>query len=122
MVGIKHRIHGGFPPQPKWIGDEIKQLLGGGQPLWWQLFLIGLLPAVCEELAFRGFILSGLLRRMSVPTAVILSGFLFGFFHMNPQQLLNATALGMILGVLATRSGSLLPGICFHFANNALAL
>ncbi|MBI3463419.1 MAG: CPBP family intramembrane metalloprotease [Planctomycetes bacterium] len=121
-VEASHQLQRGFPAQPKWVEEQINQVLGGDQPLWWQLFLIGLLPAVCEELAFRGFILSGLLRRMSVPTAVILSGFLFGFFHMNPQQLLNATALGMILGVLATRSGSLLPGICFHFANNALAL
>ncbi len=121
-VEASEHIQRGLPSQPKWVAEQLEQLLGGGQPLWWQLILIAALPAVCEELAFRGFILSGLLRRMSVFTAIIVSGFLFGFFHMNPQQLLTTTFLGWILGVVATRSGSLLPGIVFHFTNNALAL
>ena len=122
IVEASQHIQRGIPGQPKWVEDQIKQLLGGDQPLWWQLFLIALLPAVCEELAFRGFILSGLLRRMSPMPAIIVSGFLFGFFHMNPQQLLTATVLGWILGLIATRSGSLLPGILFHFVNNGSAL
>lgn len=122
ILEASQHIHRGIPGQPKWMEDQIKQLLGGGQPFWWQLFLVAMLPAVCEELAFRGFILSGLLRRMSPMPAIIVSGFLFGFFHMNPQQLLTATVLGWILGLIATRSGSLLPGILFHFVNNASAL
>ena len=122
VIEATRHLHRGIPTQPKWVEDQLKQLLGDGEPLWWQLFLIALLPAMCEELAFRGFILSGLLRRMSAPTAIIVSGFLFGFFHMNPQQLLTATVLGWILGLIATRTGSLLPGILFHFTNNSLAL
>ncbi len=121
-VEANQLIHRGAPPQPKGVDELLNEMLGSGQPIWWQLFLVALLPAVCEELAFRGFILSGLLRRMSAPTAIIVSGFLFGFFHMNPQQLLTATVLGWILGLIATRTGSLLPGILFHFANNASAL
>ncbi len=120
IVEAGQHIHRGFPPQPKWIEEQLRDVLAG--PVWWQLVLIALLPAVCEEIAFRGFILSGLLRRMSPPTAIIVSGFLFGFFHMNPQQLLTATVLGWVLGIIATRSGNLLPGIVFHFVNNSLAV
>jgi sodium transport system permease protein len=122
IVEAGQHIHRGIPGQPKWVEEQLKQMLGAGQPLWWQLFLIALLPAVCEELAFRGFILSGLLRRMTPTTAIIVSGFLFGFFHVNPQQLLTATVLGWVLGLIATRSGSLLPGVLFHFVNNASAV
>jgi sodium transport system permease protein len=121
MVELSQYIHRGLT-QPKWVTDQIKQLLGAGQSIWWQLVLVAVLPAVCEEVAFRGFILSGLLRRLSSTTAIVLSAFLFGFFHINPQQLLPATILGCVLGVIATRSGSLLPGILFHVTNNALAL
>jgi sodium transport system permease protein len=121
IVELSQHIHRGLT-QPKWVTDQIRQLLGAGQPLWWQLILVALLPAVCEELAFRGFILSGLLRRVSPATAIVLSAFLFGFFHINPQQLLPATILGCVLGLIATRSGSLLPGILFHVTNNASAL
>jgi sodium transport system permease protein len=50
---------------------------------------------------------------------------MFGFLHVLMslfQQLFNATMLGIVLGLLAVRSGSLLPGIIFHFLNNALAI
>ena len=50
---------------------------------------------------------------------------MFGFLHVLMslfQQLFNATLLGVVLGLLAVRSRSLLPGIVFHFLNNALAI
>jgi sodium transport system permease protein len=121
MVELTQHIHRGVT-QPKWVSEQIRQLLGGGQPFWWQILLVAVMPAITEELAFRGFILSGLLRRMSPVIAITLSGFLFGLFHINPYQLLPAMILGCVLGLIATRSGSLLPGIVFHVTNNTAAL
>jgi sodium transport system permease protein len=75
--------------------------------------------------AFRGFILSGLQRDFSIRSAIVLSAFLFGFLHVLLslfQQLFNATLLGIVLGLLAVRSRSLLPGIVFHLINNGGAL
>jgi sodium transport system permease protein len=89
------------------------------------LLLLAAVPAVCEEVAFRGYILSGLERGRRTGSAIVLSALLFGFLHVLLslfQQLFNATLLGLVLGLLAVRSGSLLPGIVFHFLNNALAL
>ena len=89
------------------------------------LLLLALVPAVCEEIAFRGFILSGLLHGHRRRTAIVMSALLFGFLHVLIslfQQLFNATLLGIILGMLAIRSGSILPGIVFHFLNNGLAV
>jgi sodium transport system permease protein len=89
------------------------------------LLLFALIPAVCEELAFRGFILSGLERGHSTRTAILLSALLFGFMHVLLslfQQLFNATLLGLVLGLLAVRSGSIVPGIVFHALNNGLAV
>ena len=87
--------------------------------------MFALVPAVCEELAFRGFILSGLERQHRTRSAILLSALMFGFLHVLMslfQQLFNATLLGIVLGLLAVRSRSILPGIVFHFLNNAIAV
>jgi sodium transport system permease protein len=89
------------------------------------VLLFAAIPAVCEELAFRGFILTGLERGHRTRSAILLSALLFGFMHVLLslfQQLFNATLLGLVLGLLAVRSRSILPGIVFHFINNALGI
>ena len=75
-------------------------------------------PGVCEELAFRGFILSGFLRGGRTWLAIGLSSLCFGLMHMIPQQVFNATLVGLAIGLLAVRSGSLWPGVLFHFLFN----
>jgi sodium transport system permease protein len=101
------------------------QLMGQAASLGTALVVFALIPAICEELAFRGFILSGLEREHRTRSAILLSALMFGFLHVLLslfQQLFNATLLGIVLGLLAVRSGSILPGILFHFVNNALAV
>ncbi len=84
--------------------------------------MFGVLPAVCEELAFRGFILTGLLRRFRPGTAIVMSSFLFALVHMNVFQFLPTLLLGLVLGTLAWRSGSVLPGMVFHLMHNGLLI
>ena len=86
------------------------------------VLLLAVLPAIFEELAFRGFILSGLRRRHPPMGAILISAILFGAFHLNPYQFPNAVALGVVLGMLALGSRSILPGIVFHFMNNLLGV
>ncbi len=86
------------------------------------LLLLAVLPAVCEEVAFRGYILTGLERGGSPTFAVAASALMFGMMHLILQQSLAASILGLILGLIALRSGSLFPGMLFHATNNALAL
>ena len=82
---------------------------------WWKYALVlVLLPAVAQELAFRGFILTGLRRRFRPWTAILLSSFLFALFQMNVFELLPHFFLGIVLGLLATRTGSVFPGMLFH--------
>jgi sodium transport system permease protein len=47
---------------------------------------------------------------------------MFGLIHMIPQQVLNAALLGLVLGLIAVRSRSIVPGMAFHFAFNGLEL
>src|SRR5262249_23163016 len=88
-----------------------------------QYFLVFvLLPAMSEELAFRGFILAGLRGRFRPWMAILLSSTLFALYHFNVFQLVPAFCLGVVLGLLAVRSGSVLPGMLFHFLHNGLLI
>ena len=92
-------------------------------PYWWlPLVLMALLPAVCEEIAFRGFILSGLRHMGHKWWAIVGTSIAFGMVHPFLQQKLSAAALGIILGILAVQTASLLPCMVFHALYNTLNL
>ena len=78
------------------------------------------LPAVGEELFFRG-VLQGLLRPLGTTAAVGGAALMFGLMHGSLAQCVNAFLCGLLLGLCAEQTGSLVPGICLHFANNVLA-
>jgi sodium transport system permease protein len=104
------------------VEKALERMLEHIPSLGMAVVLFAAVPAVCEELAFRGFILTGLERGHRTRSAILLSALLFGFMHVLIslfQQLFNATLLGLVLGLLAVRSGSIVPGIVFHFLNNA---
>lgn len=87
---------------------------------------IALMPALCEELLFRGIVLPALATRFHAWGAVALSALLFGIIHLDatPDQHLTlyrvpfAAAVGFGLGVLRLRAGTLMPCILAHAALN----
>ena len=81
--------------------------------------LIVLAP-LTEEPVFRGFILQAWLRR-GPWVGIVLSGFLFGLFHLQIAPLLPLTLLGMVLGLLAQRSRSVLSSMIAHASYNTVA-
>jgi membrane protease YdiL (CAAX protease family) len=83
--------------------------------------IFSVLPGVCEEILFRGTV-QGILERKGPWRAVIYTSILFGVFHLNPWNLVPATFLGFVLGVLALRTGSILPSMVAHASVNATAL
>jgi sodium transport system permease protein len=90
--------------------------------LWQILLVVAVLPAICEELAFRGFILSGLRHLGSPGAAVAISSVLFGLTHGMLQQSLSAIAVGFVMGYLALQTRSLLPCAIFHFTHNSMSV
>lgn len=89
---------------------------------------IGILTIVfigpfAEELVFRHSILGGMLRRGVHPwIAIIISSLLFGIIHWNPIQIFCATVLGIMLGILYTKTQSLVPSLMYHIINNGLSV
>jgi sodium transport system permease protein len=100
--------------------EGFAELMAQSPSFWVTLLLFAALPAVCEELAFRGFILSGLRHLGQKWWAIGLSAVFFGMTHSVIQQSLAAAIIGVVLGYIAVQSGSLIPCILFHFAYNGL--
>lgn len=92
------------------------------------LILLGMAiaPAIFEELFFRGYLFSALKSATNAKTTIITSAILFGAFHviskssLSIERLLPSTFMGLILGWLCYRCGSVLPGMLLHACHNGL--
>lgn len=108
-----------IPPELKsQLAKLEEQLLA--LPLWQVLGLMAVAPAIAEEVAFRGFVLSGFRRLGGEWRAILISSLFFAVTHLILQQSLSAFVLGIILGYLALRSGSIFPAMAFHVCHNGL--
>ena len=87
------------------------------------IFMIGILPAIGEEFMFRG-ILQRLLKDLlkNIHVAIFITGFLFGAMHMQFYGLLPRMILGVIFGYLFYWSGSIWVPVFAHFINNSGAI
>lgn len=85
------------------------------------LFLC-VLPALCEETAFRGLLLGTLSRTGSRAGALLVSAFFFSLFHFSWFRLVPTAVLGILLGLAALLSGSIYPAMLWHALNNAVVL
>lgn len=86
------------------------------------MFGFGCLAApILEEVFFRGIVLKGLLRNYRPAVAIGQSALLFGLLHMSPAQSIATTFMGLLLGWLYYRTGSVRLCIGLHMLNNLLA-
>ena len=90
--------------------------------LLFNLLIIALIPAIGEELTFRGVLQQGLTRRMNPHIAILLSSAIFSFIHFQFYGFLPRMFLGMLLGYLFYTSGSLWTSMLMHFINNGCAV
>lgn len=84
------------------------------------LLLLTLLPALCEELLFRGAILGLLRPRLPDWAAVLLQAAAFALIHGMLLRIGPTIALGLLLGILRLRTRSIWPGVVVHALHNAL--
>lgn len=77
---------------------------------------------IYEEIVFRGIILKGMAKKINPTIAILVSAFLFSLVHMNIPKGINAFLLGIVIGVIYLRRGSIYLSIFAHFINNIMAL
>jgi sodium transport system permease protein len=93
-------------------------------PLWLIITTLAIVPAIFEELCFRGFIFGALRMRLSGIYTILASALLFGVFHeiLSSGRLLPSTFLGLVLGWVRLHTRSVWPAIVLHVLNNSLLL
>ena len=108
-----------MPELPNIAEQEFGTIMGTP----WGYLVIGLLAPLSEEIVLRGAILKELLKseKLSTWTAIAISALLFALVHMNPAQMPHAFLIGLLLGWMYYRTGSILPGVAYHWANNSVA-
>ncbi len=108
-----------MPELPNIVEQEFDMILADR----WGYVAIGLLAPLSEEIVFRGAILKSLLgvERLGAWGAIALSAVFFSLAHFNPAQMPHAFLIGLLLGWMYWRTGSILPGVAYHWANNSAA-
>jgi len=110
-------------PGAETIGKLMAKALElGNAPLLVLILVIGVLPGLCEEVLFRGVILSLLPRRFSQTKIIVIVGTLFGAFHLSLARFLPTGLLGALLAFIRLRSGSLWPCMALHCLHNSFSV
>ncbi len=97
-------------------------------PVFFVFLAMALTPAVFEEAFFRGYLFSALRSRASAAATIVTTAIVFGAFHLiapNPlasERFVSSTLVGLALGWLRWRTGTLLPGILMHTCHNGLLI
>lgn len=100
--------------------ETMKQVTGG--PFWSSFLVTAIFAPIFEEWMCRGVILRGLLTKMKPGWAIVISALFFALIHFNPWQALNAFLIGVIMGYVYYKTGSLLLTMLIHFVNNGTAV
>ena len=116
-------------PLPDWLEameqtqmQLIEKVLDGGLGVTFNLAMLAVVPALCEEVLFRGYAQRQFERGLGAWGGIAASGVLFGIYHLRFTQVLPLTALGLYLAYLVWRTGSIWPAVVVHFANNAFSV
>ena len=120
IVSIMSQLINTIFPYPEKYTEALTQLFNMNEAPWKVFLAIALLPGICEELLFRGFLIR-FFEKYGLQWAVIISAILFAAFHLDPFRFVPVLLLGFLLGYLALRSGSVYTSMLSHIINNGLA-
>ncbi len=84
--------------------------------------IIAVIPGVVEEIAFRGLIQGSFERGLGPARGIVITGIIFGAYHLNPFSMVPLVALGIYLGFLAYRANSVWVSVAAHAFNNLIPI
>jgi ABC-2 type transport system permease protein/sodium transport system permease protein len=109
-----------IPPEMEKAFEQISDQLGTLPPLV-AIFFLALVPAIGEELFFRGYALSGLRGGLGKIAAVLVVAVAFGVYHQSVHRLIATSALGALFGLLVVQYRAIWPAMLAHFMHNGIS-
>jgi membrane protease YdiL (CAAX protease family) len=101
---------------------QVLEVVRAPRELLVSLLLIGGLAPLVEELVFRGLLYGWIAGRWGSIAGLVVSSLAFAAAHYEPAHIILVLPLGVLFGGLRWRSGSLLPSLVAHMANNSFAV
>ncbi|MCI7791611.1 MAG: ABC transporter permease subunit [Lachnospiraceae bacterium] len=92
------------------------------QPFVLLVLVIAVMPAIGEELLFRGLVFGSMRQKYKVAWAIFLSALFFGAYHTNLVKLIPTGLLGACFAYIVYKSGSIFISMFLHFTNNFLSV
>lgn len=105
-----------------YYGHEVFAEVVLGLPLAGQLWVVCIVPAVVEELVFRGYVQTTLVGRLGIRRGIWVTAFLFALVHLGMLRVPFDLLVSYIMGYMVIRYRSVWPAVVFHFTNNAVNL
>lgn len=121
LVSILAQVINTIFPFPEQYVEQLGNLFKMDASLWKMLLVIAVTPGICEEIMFRGFMIR-FYEGGGTKLAILISALLFAVFHLDPFRFVPVFLLGILLGYLTLRSGSIVNSMISHTINNGLAL
>ena len=122
-IGLSVLVDAYLFPVPQSVLEAFGEVMLDDEiPLWQLVFFICVMPGILEELAFRGVLLHGLRKTWSPVIVCLVTGGIFGLFHVDLFRLIPTAYLGVIFAAVVLLTGSIFPVMLWHFGNNAIAL
>lgn len=109
-----------FPESARGLTEMDDMLVN--QPVYLLILVVALLPAIGEELLFRGFVMGTLKNRCRPVTAVLVTTLIFAAYHMSLIKMFTIGIVGLGLTLAAYKTGSIAASVCVHFINNLLSV
>ena len=103
--------------------DTYRLLLVARSPVEfiWVVIVVALVPAVTEELLFRGLVQSSMEESIGGLGGALFTGLIFGAYHLIPTSIVPLSVLGIYLGFLVYRTKNITVAMSAHFFNNLVA-
>lgn len=109
-----------FPESSQNLQQSYTELLK--QPFVLIVLVMTIMPAVGEEIFFRGLLCGSIRQRYGIFWGILISSLIFGAFHMSLVKLLPTAMFGACFAYIGCISGSIYIGMAMHFLNNFLSM
>jgi membrane protease YdiL (CAAX protease family) len=108
-------------PLPEDMRESLTKIMAAStaQIIVWKFFVLCIVPAVCEEIFFRGFFQTSLTARLGAAKAILITAVVFAIMHGNFYYVHLYMLLGLIFGWVYAVTGSLWAPIICHIVNNS---
>jgi len=117
LVQVFPKLHWFIETQES-MSQMIKGFISSENAILLAFIHIGIVPAIFEEIMFRGYVLRALEKSGGIIMAILVSGLVFGLYHLQPSNVIPLATLGIIFAYVTYISDSLIPAMVAHLLNN----